>query len=191
VAEIWQDAIELLRRTPHVSSFGSNTFDECVLLSVYAELYAIGERPSVQELRAYLEAKAPGAKFWNGALVDRWRRFTRRPETVFKALRNKEYPHRYPFLWVATLFEGDGLAAVGERLGPVAQEAVAGLVAAAGTQDDDALRRAEFELRRASRGLVVWSFVLREDRERFLWWGTALHPDRGIRVAKRGVLAEP
>lgn len=108
--ELWQAAIEWLRRTGVTAEPWGQ--DRGRVEEVFAELYVLGERPSANEVRAYLESLGIAAGRWGREVLRLWRKRLRRPTVRLR----KRSSWAYPFAVLDSLVETHGLRPIDERL---------------------------------------------------------------------------
>lgn len=146
---LWRLAIDYLRSHPSTSH--PTGVDRRRVEQILAELYVLGERPTVDDVRAYFDEQGVGATGWSKDLVRVWR----------DRLKNPTRRHRgrsgwlYPFNVFDYLVTEHGLRSVDARI-------VEALAAAAADYLDRAERDpAAPETRRAEELFVVTQGAVR------------------------------
>jgi hypothetical protein len=177
---LWRGEIEWLRGHPLLTLVPGAHYQRLLLVSL-RELYALGERPPVDDVRRLLDNGWPsrqGIDYYNRQIVDAWEKLLRSPQTQVKPLWRHDYPAVYPF-WRAAI-RLSSQEQVGRRLRIVAGEARDAYAEAATRMPHDqrAFRDADWELRRSERALRVWGFVAAaDDPEAFAWHAGVLNPE--------------
>jgi hypothetical protein len=108
--ELWQATIGFLRTAGVTSEPWGR--DRGRVEELLAELYLLGERPSVEEVRVYLDSLGIAAGHWGREIVRLWRKRVRRPGVRLKGRGGWVYPFAIP----DGLVEEHGLRSVDERL---------------------------------------------------------------------------
>jgi len=172
--ELWKLAIAEIESLVNVGMI--HPLDEPKLVSIFLECYAVGDRPTVEEIDQYLAELWPGqSDRMRRHVVSFWKRVLKNPEHRFKCL-SWSWMWRHPFLILDQVAEREGLVSTRDRLVEqvhLATDAYAASLAAAPASDetDDALRRLAF----AVRALTIWG-VSRDAHPEGRWSGNIFRP---------------
>lgn len=145
--------------------------DEPKLVSIFLELYAVGERPAVGDMDEYLQHLWPGqSDRMRRYVVSFWKRVLNNPEHRFRCL-SKSWSWRSPFLILDRVAEREDLASCRDRLLEQVHLAAdaynSALVASpVSVEADAALRRLAF----AVRAFTIWG-VTRDAHPEGHWRG--------------------
>lgn len=142
--------------------------DEPQVVYLLQDLYALGERPSVDELRAFARQIWSDWGSSEKRLVEIWKLISRNPDHRFRRLKGIEWRDQ-PFFKVEYIIKENGLTGLSERLGEVACTALHELVAASESGD-----RASYEAKREAVRRATNSV----DRLRRLRFGSSFDQDR-------------
>jgi hypothetical protein len=114
---LWQHVLHWIGE--HASSF--HPFDEWRLFGQLQQMHAVGERPTVAEMRAYSERLWPLSPALRRGVCDAWRTILRHPHRRFRVV---EARGGWGLLSLDRLTTEHGLRRLDERLHDVAQEAL-------------------------------------------------------------------
>ena len=124
---LWQAALEYLRG--HDSASDPAGRDRPLVDGLLVELYVLGERPSVDEVRDYLDAAGVPDGPWRRGIIRVWRDRLKHPTRRSRRIGGWEYPFVVPETLAAEL----GLRPVPDRLAEAASEAAGNYMRCAAT----------------------------------------------------------
>ncbi len=103
-------------REGHINVGMLHPFDEEKIASIFVELYAVGQRPTAEEMRAFLAGLWPRqSERQRKRIVGFWERVLKNQEHRFRCLADG-WPWRRPFILLDRISAADGLPSVGEQL---------------------------------------------------------------------------
>lgn len=177
--ELWQAAFEYVVKSASTSDL--RTRDRSRVEELFAQLYLLRERPSVDEVRRYLDERWPNqSPTWRRELLRLWRKRLRAPAT-----RIRGTTWAYPFVIPEHLVDKHGIKPISERLLDALATAAREYIGLMDTEPDgESAEQAAVLFTLTAQAVRFWA--LSRDRLDVTWPSVTSRPRTPDRLAEYG-----